>query len=96
MKGYGLGDLSSRRNKTKQNKLPCFIDRSDWCSLCVSDSPIVTIGPGGLPLLVSHLFVIPILVLWVGLEKIVNNYTWIGEIIFRVTYTYLASLKIQI
>jgi hypothetical protein len=27
------------------------------------------IGPGGLHLAVSHLFAVPVLVLWVGLEK---------------------------
>jgi hypothetical protein len=27
------------------------------------------IGPGGLLLVVSHLFVVPVLVSWVGLEK---------------------------
>jgi hypothetical protein len=30
---------------------------------------MIMIGPGALLLVVSHLFVIPILVLWVGLEK---------------------------
>jgi len=31
------------------------------------------IGPGGLLLIVSHLFAVPVLVLWAGLEKKVNN-----------------------
>jgi hypothetical protein len=37
--------------------------------LPVSDWPIVMIGPSGLLLVVSHLFAVPVLVLWVGLEK---------------------------
>jgi hypothetical protein len=35
----------------------------------VYDWPIILIGPGALLLVVSHLFVIPILVLWVGVGK---------------------------
>ncbi len=33
------------------------------------DLPDSLIGPGGLLLVVSHLFAVPLLVLWVGLEK---------------------------
>jgi hypothetical protein len=39
------------------------------------DLPDSLIGPGGLLLVVSHLFAVPLLVLWAGLEK-VNNDTW--------------------
>jgi hypothetical protein len=41
------------------------------------------IGPGGLLLVISHLFQVPVLVLWVGLEN-VNNYTWIRKVILQV------------
>jgi hypothetical protein len=34
-----------------------------------SDWPIIMIGPGGLLLVISHLFAIPDSVLWVGLKK---------------------------
>jgi hypothetical protein len=37
--------------------------------LPVSDWLDSLIGPGGLLLVVYHLFAVPILVLWVGLEK---------------------------
>ncbi len=40
-----------------------------WLLLLVSDWPIITVGPGGLPLVVSDLFAVPILVLWAGLQK---------------------------
>jgi hypothetical protein len=33
---------------------------------------LLLIGPGGLLLVVSHIFAVPVLVLWVGLEKINN------------------------
>jgi hypothetical protein len=38
--------------------------------LPVSDWPIIMIGPGGLLLVVFHLFAVRVLVLWVGLEKL--------------------------
>jgi len=38
-------------------------------TLCVSDWPIIMIRPGGLLLVVSHLFLVPVSVLWVGLQK---------------------------
>jgi hypothetical protein len=40
--------------------------------LPVSDWPIKMIGQGGLLLVVSYLFAVPVLILWVGVEK-VNN-----------------------
>jgi hypothetical protein len=40
-----------------------------WLLLLVSDWPIIMIGPGGLLLVVSNLFAVPILVLWAGLQK---------------------------
>jgi hypothetical protein len=40
-----------------------------WLLLSVSDWPIIMIGPGGLQLVVSHLFAVPDTVLWVGLQK---------------------------
>jgi len=42
-----------------------------WLLLLVSNWPIIMIGPGGLLLMVSHLFAVPILVLRVA--KKVNN-----------------------
>jgi hypothetical protein len=62
-----------------------------WSLLVVSDWPITMIGPSGLLLVVSHLFAVPDLVLWVGLRKsieltrmweivlqghILNDYPW--------------------
>jgi hypothetical protein len=40
-----------------------------WLLIPVSDWPIIMIGPSGLVLVVSSLFAVPVLVLWVGLEK---------------------------
>jgi hypothetical protein len=37
----------------------------------------IMIGLGGFLLEVSHLFAVPVLVLWVGLEKNVIEYTWL-------------------
>jgi hypothetical protein len=37
--------------------------------LPVSDRPTIMIGAGGLLLVVSHLFAVSVLILWVGLEK---------------------------
>jgi hypothetical protein len=37
--------------------------------LPVSDRPTIMIGAGRLLLVVSHLFAVPVLILWVGLEK---------------------------
>jgi hypothetical protein len=37
--------------------------------LPVSDRPTIMIGAGGLLLVVSHLFAVPVFILWVGLEK---------------------------
>ncbi len=37
--------------------------------LSVSDWPIIMIRPGGLLLVVPHLFAVPVSVLWVGLAK---------------------------
>ncbi len=39
------------------------------CKLSVSDWSIIMIGPGGLLLVVPQLFVVPVSVLWVGLQK---------------------------
>jgi hypothetical protein len=46
---------------------------------CVSDLPIIMIGPGGLLLVVSHLFAIPASVLWVGLQKSTYIHTYIHK-----------------
>jgi hypothetical protein len=46
-----------------------------WLPPFVFDWPFVMVGLGGLLLVVPHLFAIPILVLWVGLEKMFNQ-TW--------------------
>jgi hypothetical protein len=46
-----------------------------------------SIGRGRLVLVVSHLFAIPILVLWVGLEKSKCNKTLMGEIFFAESHT---------
>jgi hypothetical protein len=40
-----------------------------WLVLTDSDWPIITTGPGGLLLVASHLFAVPVLVLCVGLQK---------------------------
>ncbi len=40
-----------------------------WLLLPVFDWPIIVIGPGGLLLVVSHLFAVPVWVIWVGWEK---------------------------
>jgi hypothetical protein len=45
-------------NKCDLTAAPCFFN---W--------PIIMIGPGGLLLVVFHLFAVSVLVLWVGLEK---------------------------
>ncbi len=37
---------------------------------CFSDWPIIMTGPGGSLLVVPHVFANPVLVLWVGLQKI--------------------------
>jgi hypothetical protein len=37
--------------------------------LFLIDCPIIIIGPGGLLLVVPHLYAIPVSVLWVGLHK---------------------------
>jgi len=37
--------------------------------LTVSDWPIIMIAPGGLLLVVPHVFAVPVSVLWVGLQK---------------------------
>ncbi len=37
--------------------------------LSVSDWPIITTRPGGLLLLVPHVFALPVSVLWVGLQE---------------------------
>jgi hypothetical protein len=50
-----------------------------WLLLSVSDLSIIMIGPGGLLLVVSHLFAISVLVWWVGLQKKVYNYTWMWK-----------------
>jgi hypothetical protein len=36
---------------------------------CVSDWSIIMIGRGGLLLVISHLFAVPVLVSWVGFQK---------------------------
>jgi len=40
-----------------------------WLLLSVSDWPIVLIAPGGLLLVVPHLFAVPVSVLWWGCKK---------------------------
>jgi hypothetical protein len=37
--------------------------------MSVSDWPIIVIGPGGLLLVVPHIFAVPVSVLWFGLKK---------------------------
>jgi hypothetical protein len=44
--------------------------------LHVSDQSIIMIGPGGLLLVVSHLFAIPVEILWLGLEKKERTKLW--------------------
>jgi hypothetical protein len=46
-----------------------------WLLLSVSDWPFMMIGPGGLLVVVSHPFTVSVSVLWVGLQKKVNNQT---------------------
>jgi hypothetical protein len=46
----------------------CHINMIQLLLRIVSDCPILTIGPGGFLLVVSHLFTVPVLVLWVGLQ----------------------------
>ncbi len=41
----------------------------DLTAASVSDWPIIMIGPGGLLLVVPHLFAVPVSVLLVGLQK---------------------------
>ncbi len=48
-------------NKTQPNRTYWLVHVSEWLD-CL-------IGPGGLLLVVSHVFAVPISVLWVGLEK---------------------------
>jgi hypothetical protein len=43
-----------------------------WLLLSVFDWSIIMIGPGGLLLVVSHLFAVPVSVLLVGRKKINN------------------------
>jgi hypothetical protein len=44
-----------------------------WLMFPISDWSIIIIGPGGLQLVVSHLFAVPVLVVWEGLEQKVSN-----------------------
>jgi hypothetical protein len=47
----------------------CHINMIQLLLPIVSDWPIMIVGPGGFLLVVSHLFTVPVLVLWVGLQK---------------------------
>ncbi len=56
----GTAECTCEREESHKYDLiatPCF------------DRPIIMIGLGDLLLLVSHLFAVPLLVLWVGLQK---------------------------
>jgi hypothetical protein len=48
-----------------------------WLLLPVCDWPIMMIGPGCL------LLEVPVMVVWVGLEKKVDNYTWMWKIFLQ-------------
>ncbi len=51
-----------------------------WLLLSISDWSIMMIGPGGLLLVVPHLFAVPVLVLWVGLpNKKYTTKTWMWK-----------------
>jgi len=66
---------NGKRIRTIDGSFPkCKISRADACSLYVRvfDWPIKMIGQGGLLLVVSYLFAVPVLMIWVGVEK-VNN-----------------------
>jgi len=58
-----------------------------WLMLHVSDWSILMIGPCGLLLVVSHLFAVTILVLWMGLGKKKKNWTWMSELFFAGSHT---------
>jgi hypothetical protein len=70
--GFGPGILQSvlRLVKSTANPNTCGkeCNKYDLTVLHVCDWLIMVIGPGALPLAASHLFVVPILVLWVRLE----------------------------
>jgi hypothetical protein len=58
---------------TQHSKASHLIEKSKISISCVllpvSDWPIIMTAPGVLQLVISHIFAVPILVLWVGLEK---------------------------
>jgi hypothetical protein len=54
--------------------------------LSVSDWPIIMIGPGGLLLVVPHLFAVPVSVLLVGLQKEYITKLGCEKYFLRVTY----------
>jgi hypothetical protein len=62
---HSLRRLAKRIAKSKEKSVINMIG----LLLLVSDLPIIMIDPVGLLLVVSHLFAVPVLVLWVGLEK---------------------------
>jgi hypothetical protein len=55
--------------KGKAKPTTCHINMIQLLLPIASDWPIMIIGPGGFLLVVSHLFTVPVLVLWVGLQK---------------------------
>jgi len=64
-----------RSNNHSQNRM--------YWLLPLSDSIDSLIGPGELLSVVSHLFAVPILVLWVGLRKKWVNKTWMWKIFLQ-------------
>ncbi len=63
---------SSQQQQRRAHAQKSVINMMIRLLLNVSDWPIKMIGPGGSPLVVPHLFAVPISVLWVRLQK-VNN-----------------------
>jgi len=64
----------------QHNCISCHVINRIQLLLHVSDWPIIMIGPGGLLLVVPHLFAVPVSVLWVGLQLGCEKY------FLRVTY----------
>jgi len=71
--GFGPAFLHSllrlAKGTAKPNTCQTRVINKIWLLLPVSDWPIILIGQSGLLLVVSHLFAVPVLVLWVRLKN---------------------------
>jgi hypothetical protein len=72
------GGALEQSNKHQSNRIYWRLPVSHWL-----DS---LIGPTGLLLVISHLLAVPILVLWVGLEKKLVIKTWMWEIVLQAAF----------